>query len=301
MLLIFLDGVGLAPPSPENPFARFPTPGIERILGGPLTTGSMGSEGDRLLAAIDATLGVDGLPQSATGQTALFSGCNAAQSLGHHATGFPGPRMRALLAQGNLFQAARRGGLSAIFANAYSPGYWREVQEGRRRASVTTIALMSSGIRPLDIEDLAAGRALSWDVRRDHFRRRLAVDVPQISARRAGRDLGIIAGRHRLTVFESFLTDMAGHHRAGFTAGDTIDRLDRLFAGLAETLSREVTLIVTSDHGNFEEMEHRRHTRNPVPLWVSGALAARFGAVESIAEVTPTILSVLGVEPDSTP
>lgn len=261
----------------------------------------MGGKGNRLLAAIDATLDVDGLPQSATGQTALFSGRNAALALGHHATGFPGPRMRSLLTQGNLLKTAKEGGLSSVFANAYSPGYWSDVRNGRRRPSVTTVALLSSEIEPLDIEDLTAGRAVSWDVRRDHFRQQVGVEVSEVSARRAGRDLGAIASRHRLTVYESFLTDLAGHQKVAFPAEDTIDRLDQLFAGLLQTLSEEVTLIITSDHGNFEEMEHRRHTRNPVPLLVLGALAKRFADVGSIADITPTILAALGVGPERTP
>ena len=39
-------------------------------------------------------LGIEGLPQSATGQTALFTGINAAQLLGRHLFGFPNQPFR---------------------------------------------------------------------------------------------------------------------------------------------------------------------------------------------------------------
>ena len=52
---------------------------------------------------ISADLGVKGVPQSATGQTALFTGLNAAEVIGRHSQGFPGPTLRKLIRQQNLF------------------------------------------------------------------------------------------------------------------------------------------------------------------------------------------------------
>ena len=76
VLLIFVDGIGLAPVGPDNPFGRVPMPALEGVLGGPLTVESIGTTLEAHLSAIDANLGVEGLPQSATGQTALFTGDN---------------------------------------------------------------------------------------------------------------------------------------------------------------------------------------------------------------------------------
>jgi len=293
VLLIFLDGVGLAPESADNPFATVSTPALDRLVGGRLTIEHLGVRGESRLLGIDATLGVDGLPQSATGQTALFSGKNAARILGHHATGLPGPTMRSILDDGNLFKWAKERGLAATFANAYSPEYWTQMKFGKRRPSVTTYSLNRAGYEPRGIEDLAAGRAVSWDVERDHFRRRTDSVVPRVSARDAGRHLAKIASSHRLTVYESFITDLAGHRRPGFEARDALNRVDGLLAGLADRLPTEITVIVTSDHGNIEESDHRRHTRNLVPLLLSGPLAFCFEGVESILEVTPRLLACL--------
>ena len=89
LIFIFLDGVGLAPAGPDNPLASADTPSLRALLGGPLTIEQtkgcelgVGSWGlvrnpqpptpqlrtQLLFKAIDATLGVDGLPQSGTGR-----------------------------------------------------------------------------------------------------------------------------------------------------------------------------------------------------------------------------------------
>ena len=74
-LLLFVDGVGLAAATDHNPFTAAPAPALRRLLGGPLTAeqrqqSSDPSSASLLLTDLDPTLGVDGLPQSATGQTA---------------------------------------------------------------------------------------------------------------------------------------------------------------------------------------------------------------------------------------
>jgi len=80
---------------------------------------------------LDATLGVEGLPQSGTGQTALLTGENAARLLGHHQGPFPSPRLRPLLAQG-LYAWAKGKGLRVLHANGYRPDYLRRATEGKR-------------------------------------------------------------------------------------------------------------------------------------------------------------------------
>ena len=293
VLFIFLDGIGLAAAGSSNPFSIFETPGIDRILGRPLTLEGVGLHGRALLLPVDATLGVEGLPQSATGQTALFTGENASQQLGHHATGLPGPMTRAIIERGNLFGWARDMGFSATFANAYTPSYLEAVQSRARRPSVTTTALMNAGLEPRGLDHLKRNRAVSWDIRRDHFAKQLEIVLPTVSAREAGRHLATLAGSHDLTVYESFLTDLAGHQRIGFDAHDAIVRVDGLLAGVAESVSAGTTVVMTSDHGNFEVLDDRRHTRNPLQSLAFGTRAEMFNGITSILEVTPRILSCL--------
>ncbi len=297
LLFLFVDGVGLAPAGPSNPLADHATPTLEDLLGGPLTLEQVGIGPERTLAALDACLGVEGLPQSATGQTTLFTGVNAAHHLGRHVTGFPGPRLRELIDLRSLFLQARRKGLRATFANAYSEPYLEAMRRGERRPSVTTCAVWAAELPLRGIEELEAGDAVTWDIERDLVNARLGTEFPLVTSRQAGRQLARLTGRHHLTVFESFLTDLAGHDRFGLTARESLSRLDGLLAGVLETLDPEVTLLLTSDHGNLEDSTTRSHSRNPVPLLAVGPLAPSFSKLSSIVEVTPRIMECLA--PDS--
>ena len=293
VVLIFVDGIGLAPAGPDNPFGRVSMRALEGLLGGPLTVESVGAGAEAHLLAIDANLGVEGLPQSATGQTALFTGVNASKVLGHHSTGLPGPRLRSVIDQGNLFSWVAERGKQVTFANSYTPAYLDAIRQGSRRPSVTTCALLASSVRPREMDDLLQRRAVTWDVVRDHFRTQVDPTVPLVSPTEAGSDLAGLAADHHLTVYETFLTDLAGHRRAGFEAEEVLVRIDGLLAGLITNLTPGTTVILTSDHGNLEESSHRRHTRNAVPLLAFGPLADRFHAVESIVEITPLLVHLL--------
>ncbi len=302
LLLVFADGVGLAPAAGANPLAVAPSPHLDRLLGpGGLTAGSEQSRNGLLLKGIDATLGVDGLPQSATGQTALFTGENGAALLGRHATGLPGSRLRRLIARASVFRRVTEAGLATTFANAYTRGYLDALAAGSARASVTTCAVAAAGLDWRTEEHLAAGRAVTWDIERDLFGRPLTgraigspVRVEPIAARRAGRHLGRLAGDHELTVFETFLPDLAGHGRIGLPAAEVVRRLDDFLAGVLETRAPETTVVLTSDHGNLEDGGVRTHTRNPVPLLAVGPAAPRLATVDSIVEVAPCLLRILG-------
>ena len=50
------------------------------------------------------------------------------------------------------------------------------------------------------------------------------------------------------------------------------------------------TLVITSDHGNLEDVSVKTHTRNPVPLIAMGPSAYAFDAVRDLSGITPAIL-----------
>lgn len=295
ILFLFVDGVGLAPAGPTNPLATLPTPTLRGLLGGPLTLDAVQRRAELLLAAIDAGLGVPGKPQSATGQTALFTGANGAVLLGHHATAFPGPRLRALLAERSIFRRAAEAGKAVTFANPFPASYWRALAEGRRKASASTLALRAAGVRFRDLDDLRRGDAVSWDVRRDRFVAVVEPGLPLVTDAEAGRDLARLAGAHDLTLYETFATDLAGHDRYGLTVDDAVARVDGLLGGVLAHRPADLTVLLTSDHGNVEDASHGVHTTNPVPLLAVGPQARAFDGVTSILEVGPRVLRVLGV------
>ena len=86
-LLLFFDGIGIGGQDGSvNPFAAI---GARRLA--PLW--SREPEDGASFRPLDATLGVPGLPQSATGQTTLLTGVNAARLMGRHVQGLPGPTL----------------------------------------------------------------------------------------------------------------------------------------------------------------------------------------------------------------
>jgi hypothetical protein len=299
VLIVFVDGVGLRAAEAGNPFFDRPLPSIAALAGGPLVAGCARDEPGRSVNEVDATLVVDGLPQSGTGQTTLFTGVNAAQALGRHVPAFPGPRLKAIIESHGLLATAMRAGLSVAFANAFTPSYLRDLAAGTRRASVTVHAATSAGIGLRTESELLRNDAVTWDFERDVYRRAVGEHVPAIGAAAAGAHLAALAARHDLTVFETFLTDLVGHGRLPMTAGDALARLDRFLGGFSAARDPALTLVLCSDHGNVEEPEHARHTRNPVPLIALGPQAASFAGSRSIVDLTPAVLRALGIDADT--
>jgi len=296
ILLLFVDGIGMAPAGSDNPLSTVEMPVMRRLLGGPLTTEQILLRDGLLLLSITASLGVPGLPQSGTGQTALFTGENGAVLLGHHVPAFPGPTLRRLIAEHSVFKRVVEAGRRAAFANPLPEDYVAAVEKGERRGSVTTWAAIAGGAsvrRGLD--DLRRGEAVAWDIVRDHFAERIGAPLPPVSPEEAGRHLAAVAARNDFTAWETFLTDLAAHGRWGLRVDDALARLDGLLGGLLEAAPADLTILLTSDHGNLEDATRRTHTSNPVPLLAAGPLAARFADLASILDLTPRILELLGV------
>ena len=131
VLIVFVDGVGLARECRRQPVRFAPLPALASLAGGPLIAGCARTEPGRIVREVDATLGVDGLPQSGTGQTALFTGVNAAQALGRHVPAFPGPRLKAIIeARGAAGEGRASPGRRVTFANAFTPSYLRDLAAG---------------------------------------------------------------------------------------------------------------------------------------------------------------------------
>jgi hypothetical protein len=326
LLLIFLDGVGLGPDSGDNPFASAATPHLRALIGRPFVAGPEVASGELLFRGIDARLGVDGLPQSATGQTALFTGVNAAQAVGMHVATYPTRPLRDIIRQHSLFKRAAEAGRRVTFANPFHAAYWQAVAEGHLKLSATTLAIQASGVAFRDLSDLERGDAVFWDIThevarlgRPHPRRRASRDgqsaqpdagassrpsreftfpYPPISPEEAGRRLSALAAAHDLTLYESFLTDLAGHRRLPFSPEQAITTIDAFLGGVLRHRAPGATLILTSDHGNLETRSFKGHTLNPVPLLVVGPAVERFREVRDITHIAPAILRALGV-PDS--
>ncbi|MEM0962083.1 MAG: peptidase [Bacteroidota bacterium] len=297
VLFVFLDGVGLGTPTPDNPLATLALPAFEQLAGGQRWTADATPIGtpSHVFAPIDATLGLEGLPQSGTGQAALFSGENAAQIHGRHFGPYPPTTVRDTLAERSVFARLARCGMPTdrlAFANAY-PDRFFEYAERRGRWTATTLAARSAGVRLRRAEDLRRDLALTADLTRSTWVRLFDPSVDVISEAEAGRQLAALLEAHDFVLFEYFLTDKAGHSRDPTRAAGVVQSLDAFASGLLGALGPQHTLVVTSDHGNIEDLSTKSHTRNPVPLIAWGPGASRFVSATSLLDVTPSIVQVL--------
>lgn len=289
---MFLDGVGLGSAEEHNPFWRHPTPHLRSLLSGPLTQERVGQANGVVLRALDATLGVPGLPQSATGQTTLFTGVNAAALMGGHLSAYPGPRLQEVIAAHSLLKRAVARGYRATFANGFSAWYWRRVEAGELRHSASTLTNIAAGLPFRTEDDVMEGKALFWDVTHTLVRNWVP-RAPRRTPAEAAQVLLGLARQHDLVLFETFLLDLAGHRRVPLSEAEAVLLLDEFLGALAKGLGPRDTLLVTSDHGNFEDNRRRIHTTNPVPLLAVGAAGRCFRHVGSIVEVAETILKAL--------
>jgi 2,3-bisphosphoglycerate-independent phosphoglycerate mutase len=303
VIFVFFDGIGLGPAVETNPFWSSEMPALRRLLGSPLVDGLV-IDGRKngvpvLFRGIDATLGVPGLPQSGSGQTALFTGVNAAQVAGTHVFAFPTERLREVIAKHSILKQAAERGLNATLANAYSDSYWSWVEDKRRgRHSATTLTNLAAGLPFRNFEDLRTGRAVYWDITHEIARESFHADLEPIPAFEAGRRLADLAAEFHLVLYESFITDLAGHRRLPTPTSWTLSRVDGMLGGLFEALPENATVVLCSDHGNLEDESFKGHTTNPVPLLVvgPGARAAAWETVHDITDVPRAIMSWLDGE-----
>ncbi|NBC16414.1 MAG: peptidase [Bacteroidetes bacterium] len=297
VLFVFLDGVGLGAATADNPFATLDLPGFAALTQGHSWTRAAPTIDTEQLVVrpLDATLGVDGLPQSGTGQATLFTGRNGAQLAGRHYGPFPHSKTRPALAQHSIFRQVQQRFPDApeptAFANAYPDRFFRYAAR-RDRWTVTTRCCLDADVRIRTAEDMDQGHALPADLTAEGWRR-FDDTVPLITEAEAARRLAQIARQHRFTLFEYFLTDKAGHSRDADRAARVLTALDRFFSALRPGLADDLLLIVTSDHGNLEDLSRKTHTRNPVPLVARGPGAPAFTDAASIQDVTPGIVRAL--------
>jgi len=304
VLFLFLDGVGLGHDDPAtNPFSRAALPHLHDLLGGRglfLERGAIYEEKATLIPT-DATLGVEGLPQSATGQAALLTGVNVAERLGHHAGPWPAETLREWLRADNLFlQVSKRGG-RPYFANAYPRQYFEALDSGRRRISALPYAAQASGLELLGYEALRAGLAFSVDFTGQAWRDQLGyADIPALTPEQAGAQMARLARRHTLTLYDFWIPDYIGHDRKMDEAIRLLESFDQFLSGILRGWDGERDLLlITSDHGNLEDLGRKTHTYNPVPTLLVGAghrqVAAR---IRDLTDIAPALIETLHFSTD---
>lgn len=276
-IFLFIDGVGLKKAATDNPVNAEVCPTLWRLI-------------SHHAKPIDACLGIEGLPQSATGQATMFTGVNCAIEMGKHCEGFPGPALRKIVEDNNLFLELKRRGKRVKFADAYLIDSVDELVN-RRFKSVTTVMALTVPETITTTGDLAHDHALMQDLTRETIQENYP-DIPVVAPERAAEHLFAIARQHDFTLYEFFQTDISGHSMDYTRACEVLRLYDRFLNSLVKFVeAAQMTLVITADHGNIESISERGHTRNPVPFIAYGPYEGFIrDRVNSLADVTPALL-----------
>ena len=290
VLFIFLDGIGLGVNDPEtNPLARSKMPNLNALLDGrSLLKEFAPFVGEHAtLLAVDPNLGVGGLPQSATGQAILLTGVNVSAEIGYHYGPKPNPEVAAHLKNGTLFSRLAKAGRKSALLNAYPSRYFDGIDSGKRNYSSIPMAVTNAGLELFKQEDFYEGRAMPADFTGEGWRSFLGfTDSPVMEPQDAGRKLAALAMEYDFSLFEYWASDYAGHKQQMDWAVTQMEMFDGVLGGVMKALSGELLVLITSDHGNMEDMSTRRHTDAYVPALVIGEKTAREEFTHGMTDLT---------------
>jgi hypothetical protein len=309
LVFIFIDGIGIGPAADTNPFFssqadHFPFYEKEGTL--PCLPDGTPIKG------IDACLGIQGMPMSATGQTTLFTGVNVPALLKEHKDSYPDHRMRKIIKESSIFSSLRKHNFNPRFLNAYpghshlytpqhvhirSDGEFRFSGEFRsqvrRSLSVTTCMMISNYMIPFGQNDILKERALFHDFSNRALRNNDST-VPLFSPEKAAEVMFNVSRQYDMILYEYFQTDLFGHGFEMAECEELILQLNRLVKHLVSLLDKENdTLLITSDHGNLEDSATQLHTYNAVPLIAWGKDSEELRErIHSLTDVSPAIVDL---------
>jgi 2,3-bisphosphoglycerate-independent phosphoglycerate mutase len=295
VVLLFWDGVGIGKQDPEiNPFFQAQLPTLTKLCGGslPHTPFKRITTESAEVVPLNATLGLPGLPQSGTGQTAIFTGVNGAKKFGRHFGPHPPSILRPIIAEKHIFHQLQDKGKTVAFANAFPKQFFEYIESGKRRLTVTTHACQALGLPLRTAADLEKNEAISADFIRAYWPELGYTTMPQIPSREAGKHLADISSQYDFTLFEYWQTDHAGHSQKMASAVEALERFDEFLSGYLESFDPATTLLMlVSDHGNIEDLSTKSHTRNQVGCILVGKHRKKAAArLKDLMHITPTIV-----------
>lgn len=276
LVWLALDGVGHPQDAPEGSVWEAEVPTLRALV-----------EGGR---ALDATLGVPGLPQSGTGQACWLTGRDAVRLMGEHFGPYPGPTLQRLLrAEAFPGQLVRAGGRAAL-ANHYPPAYFA-AQARRPRMGCFPFSFRAAGLElnPPDVPPvsptLGLGYAAPWPEQ-----------TSPAEVARLGTALARAACTYDLLVCDLWFGDHLGHLgreplpvAVWQAAAAYLTRVDALLTGLLDAGAR---VVLSSDHGNLENLRVKAHTVARVPL---AGVGVRLGSPLNVVQGGQLLAGWLGL------
>jgi hypothetical protein len=296
--LLFIDGVGVGRRDASvNPLAR------DELLLSQFDDGSgTALPAGGLRTDVDTTFGVPGRPQSASNQTAIFTGLAAPRLIGKHVLGYPTRALAKLIESDSIAAQLTRRGRSATFANAYPVGYLEalglprrpgqlgafvmpEKYKRRMRPSARSLTFASAQIALRTLDDAVAGAGLTHDLDGAAGRAR-RFPVPERTPEAAAAVFWDLA--EDFTLFEHYLADEAGHAQDWDAALRALRTFDAFAREVIRTRPSDAQVLIVSDHGNVEDLSSRSHTTHPVAVLSFGE--QRPDRLETVADVGAQVL-----------
>ncbi len=274
LAFLFVDGLGLSKDE-RSPLQTLELPTLQKLTRN--FSSDAFTEQNLAYRVLDASLGVEGLPQSGTGQTTLLTGINAAELLGHHSGPHPMARLQEILKTTSVQVQAASGGVRVLHANSYRKEYLDKALNSRRNMlSAFGFAAKSAGIDLLEVGHKFAVSPAFWE-----------------NPKRSAERFASICEQFDLAILENWALDYSAH-RAPEELNQRFTELDLFVQGWLEA-SPSATLFITADHGNAEEPWHLHHSVNPVPFIAIGKDAGSVGPMSSLTDVAPWIRKVLSL------
>lgn len=229
---------------------------------------------------VDATLGVEGLPQSGTGQTSIITGINAARHMGRHYGPVPGPSLKPLIKEHSIpVQLVQSGGTFQLL-NFYPPAY---LTPDRKHGAIVQSVLDAGGhLNPVGFPSIRPSLGIQYQEPYGAY-------LPLKEIREWGRKATQATRAVDLILLDLWFSDFLGHAQNAQAARTYLQHLNAFLQGATE---EEVKIIMTSDHGNMENTSIKTHTFARVPFVTEGFAA---DAVKDIAEAGSEIKKLLGL------
>ena len=287
VILFFIDGLGIGEPSEHNPLSIIQNIEPLSVYNGNLNNVFL----DGIVVPTDPRLGVDGRPQSASGQTTILTGINAPKVLGYHKQGFPNEKLRDVIKENSIFLQLESLGIGPnVFVNAYTPHFFSGTP---RWKSATTCAVEASTLQFRKIPDLLGRKAIFHDFTNVALRN-LGFDVPAFTSVDAAEILASFQKDYRFVLYEHFITDMIGHDMDHEKAKSHLPMLAEFIRETLKRLDPNTTFILTSDHGNIEDLSVRNHTLNDIPTIIWGREKSQTAEkIKDLTDITPAIIGLL--------
>ena len=290
VILIFVDGVGIG----ENKIDFNPCLHSQFQIFSPANNLPFGGK----KFPLDARLSVKGFPQSATGQTTIYTGINAAKLINKHLFGIPNEILKERIIKESIFKKLITSGFKCKFLNAFRPVFFTSPDLFKNiRLSATSEMNRAVELSFCTLQDIKNKKALYHDFSNSEIIEK-GFCLPKYNSEIASSVIVSQSKQNDLVLYEYFLTDKAGHSRDIKYAIKEINKIESLIYNVAKKIfGTDNTLIVCSDHGNIEDSRIKSHTLNPAffAVWTKKQIKP----LKSLLDIFPLIVDLIEKKADS--